>query len=240
VQAIILAGGLGTRLRDHIGDIPKAMSPIAGHPFLAWLLGHLRGNGFRRVILSVGYLADVIRDQFGARFGDLEILYAAEESPLGTGGAIRGALRFAADDGKPVWIMNGDTIVELSFDDMWRAHRARPNSARSITMALKSVDDGSRFGSVGIRNGRVAEFAPSGRAGPTLINSGVYLLDREIFDAWPMPAAFSFEKEFLAPNIDQLWIWPFLTEGWFLDIGVATDLVRAQTEFPSRLRVVWP
>ncbi len=235
MQAIVLAGGAGTRLRPRVRDLPKVLAPVAGRPFVAWLLDHLEVNGFGRVVLSVGYRREAVIAALGERHGRLQLSYASEDAPLGTGGAIARALGLAGTGEEPIWILNGDTIVQLSFAEMWREHAPRQKDRRAITMGLVGVDDAARYGAVETRSGRVTAFNAGGRPGRSLINSGVYLVHRRLFEGWAMPQAFSFETDFLAPHIDQLDVRAFPTDGWFIDIGVPTDYDRAQTELPRAL-----
>jgi len=232
MQAIVLAGGLGTRLRSRVDNVPKPMAPVAGRPFLAWLLDRLDAQGFRRVILSVGYRRDMIVEAFGRRHGRIELDYALEETPLGTGGALRQALpRTRADE--PVWVMNGDTYLHLSCRLMFEAHAVVAKTPHAITMALVEVEDSSRYGAVELGEGRVARFLAEGVKARSLINAGTYLMRRDLFDGWQGPDTFSFEKDFLAPDIARLNIRPFVTTGWFLDIGTPADYDRAQCALPQ-------
>lgn len=229
----MLAGGLGTRLRERVPDTPKAMAPVAGRPFLAWLLDDLADAGVRRVILSVGYLGDAIRSFFGERYGALELAYAVETSPLGTGGGLRNALRIASPSDEPIWTLNGDSIVRMDYAGMWSAHHKRSGGSRAVTLAATAQPDASRYGALEIHEGRVVGFNPAGTERETLINAGVYLFHRRILEAWTLPAAFSLEADFLARLVDRLEIAAFRTEGWFIDIGVPADYERAQTELPA-------
>jgi D-glycero-alpha-D-manno-heptose 1-phosphate guanylyltransferase len=231
MEAVVLAGGLGTRLRPRLPDIPKAMAPIAGRPFLAWLLDDLAEAGFRRVILSVGHLGQAIRDAFGARYRSLALDYANEARPLGTGGALRNGLAAAGTGDEPIWVLNGDSIVCLAYRHMWSAHASRRSDPRVITVAAVRVADAGRYGALEVREGRVVHFSPAGAGG--LVNAGVYLVHRRVFEDWDLPAAFSFEADFLARFVDRLEIAAFETAGWFIDIGLPADYDRAQTELPA-------
>jgi D-glycero-alpha-D-manno-heptose 1-phosphate guanylyltransferase len=234
MEAIILAGGFGTRLRARVADVPKPMAPVAGRPFLAWLLDRLQAEGFRRVVLSVGYMRDAIIATFGAQYRGMGIAYAIEERPLGTGGAIRHALLRSVGTSGPVWVMNGDTIAPIACGAMAAAHDARRCAGRpQMTMALVRVPDASRYGAVAVDDDRITGFNAAGIAGEGLINSGVYLLDRDLFAGADLPEAFSFERDFIPASLDRIDLRPFVAEGWFLDIGVPADYDRAQTELPQ-------
>jgi D-glycero-alpha-D-manno-heptose 1-phosphate guanylyltransferase len=233
MEAVILAGGEAVRLRSRLDGIPKPMAPIAGRPFLAWLLDQLDAAGFRRVVLSVGRLGEVIKRAFGRKYAGLDLDYAVEAQPLGTGGAIRLGLEIAGSGDEPIWIMNGDSLLCLTYRAVWDAHRSHAANARGITMAVAAVNDASRYGAVDIQAGRVTRFAATGRPGRGLINSGVYLVHRRLIEEWPLPDAFSFEHDFLAPFADRLEIHAFIVDGWFIDIGIPEDYDRAQAELPA-------
>lgn len=235
MEAVVLAGGLGTRLYPRIQGVPKAMAPIAGRPFLAWLLDELADAGFRRVILSVGHLGESIRDAFGGAYRTLELAYAVEAAPLGTGGALRHGLAVAGPRDEPIWVLNGDSIVHLSHGEMWAAHAARRSDTRAITIASVKARHAARYGALEIQDGRVIRFTSAGVGGGALINAGTYLVHRRIFEGWDLPAVFSFEADFLARFSDRLEIAAFATDGWFIDIGVPADYDRAQTELPAAL-----
>jgi D-glycero-alpha-D-manno-heptose 1-phosphate guanylyltransferase len=230
MEGIILAGGLGTRLRPRIQEIPKAMAAIAGRPFLCWLLDRLAHEGFRRIILSVGYGRAAIMDTFGSRHGNLELVYVSEDQPLGTGGAIRHAMTRVEPGSHALWVMNGDTMSALHYQEMFAAHSA---TSAHMTMALARVADAGRYGSVVVSGNRVVGFTASGKSGAGVINSGTYLLSPQLVADAGWPEVFSFERDFLPAVIDPLDIRAFETKGWFIDIGVPEDFDRAQIELPA-------
>jgi D-glycero-alpha-D-manno-heptose 1-phosphate guanylyltransferase len=209
------------------------MAPVAGRPFLAWILDALADAGLARVVLSVGHLADKIQHAFGETYRTLELIYAVETSPLGTGGALLNGLALMGGSDEPIWVLNGDSIVRLAFAEMWAAHQPRRSNPRAITMASVKMPDAGRYGALEIKDGRVLRLGQ--KEGDGVINAGIYLLDRRVFDAWDLPAAFSLETDFLAPFADRLEIAAFATDGWFIDIGVPADYDRAQTELPAAL-----
>jgi D-glycero-alpha-D-manno-heptose 1-phosphate guanylyltransferase len=238
MEAIILAGGLGTRLAGRLDGIPKAMAPVAGRPFLEILLSQLRRAGFVRAILSVGYLHDVIQKHFGAQFQGLSIDYAIESKPLGTGGAIRLALAQAHDDA--VLALNGDTFLEADYADMMRFHREQNALA---TIAVVQQPDIARYGGVVVEQQRVVAFEEKGKSGagpisgpvPGLINAGAYVLSRDL--QWPkqLGEAFSIERNFFVPEVARLRPAAYQVNGYFLDIGVPEDLDRAQRELAGEI-----
>lgn len=222
-DAIVLAGGLGTRLRSEVPDLPKPMAPVDGQPFLQLLLTGLAHKGFRRVVLSVGYRAEQIVQHFGNRFGPLELLYAREETPLGTGGALRLALANCASD--HAFVFNGDTWLDLdavAVEAQWRQQHAP-------IIVAREVDDTARYGRLDVVHGRVTGFA-SGVAGPGLINAGCYVVPVDLLAVQPAAERFSFEADFLASVVASRHFDVFVAHGQFIDIGVPEDYRRAQTE----------
>jgi D-glycero-alpha-D-manno-heptose 1-phosphate guanylyltransferase len=228
MEAIILAGGLGTRLRSRLTNLPKAMAPVGGRPFLAWLLDQLISAQCQRVILSVGYLREAITTAFHDNYRGMRIDYAIEETPLGTGGAIQLAMARAEEPG--VFVLNGDTWVDADLAAMLAFHAA---GRRPMTMAVTPIGDTARYGGVIVEDGHVAGFVEKGRSGPGWINAGLYLLSREF--PWPegLHAPFSFETGVLVPFLDRIRPAAFPHTGDFLDIGIPEDLDRAQTMLPQ-------
>jgi D-glycero-alpha-D-manno-heptose 1-phosphate guanylyltransferase len=226
MEAIILAGGFGTRLKSRISGIPKPMAPVAGRPFLEYLLDGLADAGFSRVLLSVGYLGEVVRNHFGGRWRDICLEYVKEESPLGTGGAIRTAMKYIS--GSTVFVLNGDTWFPVDYGEMDALHRS---SEAFLSIALSRVADTARYGGVDLNGNRIAGFIEKGRSGPGWINAGVYMLSRDF--PWPggLPEKFSFEIDVLYPLLPSLRHSVVLSDAYFLDIGVPEDFDRAQTEF---------
>jgi D-glycero-alpha-D-manno-heptose 1-phosphate guanylyltransferase len=224
-EAIVLAGGFGTRLAGRLAGIPKPMAPVAGRPFLEILLLQLRRAGCARVILSVGHLHQVIQNHFGAAFEGMRVDYAIEAAPLGTGGALRAALALAGEEA--VLAMNGDTYQQMDYADLMRFHRAEGAAA---TMVLVHQADVARYGGVRVEQKRVVAFEEKGRAGPGWINAGAYVLDRNL--EWParLGEKFSMETDFFAPEVERLRPAAYEMRGYFLDIGVPEDLDRAQRE----------
>jgi len=228
MEAIILAGGLGTRLRSRLADVPKAMAPIAGRPFLEYLLDRLAAAGADRVILSIGHLRQVILDRIPENYKGIQVAFVAEESPLGTGGAIRQALAQAQEPS--ALVMNGDTYADLDYAAMLHRHA---QSGAVMTMAVAQVEDTARYGGVMVEDDRVAGFLEKGKSGPGWINAGAYVLARDF--PWPgsLSSRFSFEQDVLNPFVARLRPAAFRHNGFFLDIGIPEDLDRAQTLFPS-------
>jgi D-glycero-alpha-D-manno-heptose 1-phosphate guanylyltransferase len=222
-QAIILAGGLGTRLAPVIGDVPKGLAPIAGRPFLDRMLERLIGADVGHIIIATGHLAGQIESRFGPNYSGASIRYSREEMPLGTGGATWKALGLA--EARPCFVFNGDTIAELDLARMMAQHE---EVAADVTLAAYLAPDASRFGRLHIEDGLVTRFDAKGAPGPGPINAGVYLMAPEIRNRFLMPAAFSLERDFFTARLPQLRISAFSGVTSFLDIGVPGDYALAQ------------
>jgi Nucleoside-diphosphate-sugar pyrophosphorylase involved in lipopolysaccharide biosynthesis/translation initiation factor 2B, gamma/epsilon subunits (eIF-2Bgamma/eIF-2Bepsilon) len=223
-EAIVLVGGLGTRLRSVVADLPKPLAPVAGRPFLAHLLDQLAAGGLRRVILATGYMAEKIEQTIGRRWADMDIAYSKEPEPLGTGGAIR--LAAALLQGHGVHLANGDSFLRYDPGALEQAVRALD---ATLGIALAKVDDVHRYGAVEVYDGRVVAFREKGGSGPGLINAGSYFLTMAGLDALPEDeAAYSFESRVLLPNASHGQVAAFDDTRDFIDIGVPEDYARAQ------------
>ena len=223
MEAVVLAGGLGTRLRSVVPDLPKPMAPVAGRPFLEILLDRLAATGFERVVLSVGYRHEVIEAHFGPRHRHLELVYAVERQPLGTGGGL--ALALAEPRAAAASVFNGDTYLELDPAAMLQAHVA---AGARLTLAAVAMADVSRYGALEIVEERVTGFAEKGRQGPGWINGGVSLLDPAlVLDAGLTPP-WSLETDLLMPRLAEIRPLAYRTQGRFIDIGIPEDYARAQ------------
>lgn len=227
MQAIVLAGGLGTRLRGVVPDLPKPMAPVAGRPFLAWILDRLADAGFDRVVLAVGYRHEAIRSHFGITYRGMALHYSVEDNPLGTGGAIR--LAGGRVGQYPVFVLNGDTFLELDYRAMLAAHS---DLGVELSVAVCRVPDISRYGALRLSHGRVEAFLEKGPGGPGVINGGTYILSRALLESIPPVGAVSFERQLLEPRVAEIRPTAFLSEGLFIDIGVPEEYARAQHLFP--------
>ena len=224
MEAIVLAGGLGSRLARVLNNIPKAMAPIGQRPFLELLLDRLEQGGVKRVLLSVGYLHHVIQEHFGARYRSLDLEYIVEQTPLGTGGAVR--LGLSRITGPRAFVLNGDTLVSVDYRQMDYMHTV---SQSCFSMAVCDIQDTSRYGQVTIEDGRVVGFSEKKSGlGQGLINAGVYLMDRDLLNEHPLDEVFSLERDYLVPMAAVVKPLAFITPGPFIDIGVPEDLEQAQ------------
>lgn len=222
MEAIILAGGFGKRLKSKIKDIPKPMAPINGRPFLDYIMQKLLNYGFDHVVLSVGYKSEVISDYFGDNYFGIRISYVKETSPLGTGGAIKLALNKSKED--HIFIINGDTYFDIDFlqiDRYWQLHK------KPIIVAT-NVSDCSRYGALTVHKEFVTSFQEKECNLSGIINSGYYLFPVNLFDNIKLNKSFSFENEFLKKYIIREKIMFFIADGLFIDIGIPEDYEIAQ------------
>ena len=225
-EAIVLVGGLGTRLRAVVSDVPKPLAPVAGRPFLAWVLDQLAAGGIRRALLATGHMAATVEAAVGRQWSGMEVAYSVEDEPLGTGGAVRmAAARLLGD---AVHVLNGDTFLRYSPHALDRATRAAGTIAG---VALAEVGDVSRYGAVEVAHGKVSAFHEKSGRGPGLINAGSYFLTAAALDALPAQAAFSLETGFLHPQAAAGGLAAFTATSGFIDIGVPEDYARAQELF---------
>ena len=223
MEAVILAGGLGTRLRGVIGEIPKCMAPIDGKPFLQYQLEWLSRFDISHVVLSVGYLREQVIDFVNSRDWPFEISYAIEKEPLGTGGGIRLALSRCR--GNLVYILNGDTFFNVDLNAL--------SFTAPVTLALKPMRDFDRYGAVEWDGDLVTGFREKAPCAEGLINGGIYAIDRSQLDMALYPKRFSFEHEVLEPLSDLFLVAGRVLDGYFIDIGVPEDYERAQRELPE-------
>ncbi len=213
MQAIVLAGGLGTRLRSVVQDLPKPMAPINGKPFLAFVLEYLKKQGITEIILSVSYKYELIQEYFKDEFYGIKIHYNIEKELLGTGGAIKDALKLVK---KEAYVLNGDTFFDIDLKKLVL------NSSK-ICIALKQMQNFDRYGTINIDNQRiVTSFEEKVFKKQGLINGGIYLLKKDIFDKFSLEEKFSFE-EFLQKNHKSLKIQTRIFNDYFIDIGMPED-----------------
>lgn len=218
VDAIILAGGLGTRLRGIASDLPKVLLPVNGKPFLDILLHHLNQSGIiGKVILAVGYKADKIIEHYeNSRTENFNIVFSVETELLGTGGAIRKAIGYSETEA--ILVMNGDSYVEVNLEKMFAAHRAKK---AVMTVVIKEVPDASRYGKVVLdADGRVVTFEEK-KNDPVAgyINAGVYLFNRNLLNEVAEERVLSWEKDLL-PGFLRESVYGFISRGRFIDIGI--------------------
>lgn len=222
--AIVLAGGLGTRLRGVINDLPKPMAMINGKPFLHYLFLYLTKQRIPKAILSVGYKAGVIEAYFGDKYLDVEIEYCREEEPLGTGGGIK--LAFERVTGN-AFVLNGDTFFDVDLPTLAQFHT---ESGADISLGLKAMQQFDRYGTVELQGNRIVKFEEKKPVEQGVINGGVYYFNRSVFDGVE-EKKFSFEKEVLEKYVGTKQINGKVFNDYFIDIGIPEDYQKAQTDF---------
>ena len=222
LDAVILAGGLGTRLRSVVSELPKAMAPLGGKPFLEWVLRDLRRQGVQRVVLATGYKSSSIRSHFGACFEDLQLVYSEEQAPLGTGGALCAALDRVQTDA--AFVLNGDTFLDVDL----AAVEARWRSSGNPVIVVREVADTQRYGCVVLDEHHVIRgFGEKTGSGPGYISAGCYCFPRDMLAAWHGRGAFSLESDFIVPALQATRFEAWVAQGRFIDIGVPDDYARA-------------
>lgn len=227
-EMLILAGGFGTRLRSVVSDVPKPMAPVGDRPFLEYLLDHWINQGIRRFILSTGHLSHVIEGHFGSCYRGVTIDYVCEESPLGTGGALRLSLSGRLWGSEVAVMANGDTWFPVCLARMCFDAAQQENA---ITIALKAVRDNDRYSGVEVdANGKIKAFGVKS-GGLTYINGGCYLFNVAIVRQLlaRLPQSFSLENDFFAPCASNGLLGASIQERPFLDIGLPGDYQKAPT-----------
>jgi NDP-sugar pyrophosphorylase family protein len=224
-KAILLVGGLGSRLRAIVPSTPKPLAPIGNRPFLELLIGQLAGQGIKDLIMCTGYLAEQIEAEFGnGRNWGIAIEYSKEIEPLGTGGAVKLAEVYL-QCAREFLVMNGDSFLELDLNELIRFHGTHGGLA---TMAVVPMENAARYGTVHTDSSkRVTEFyEKTGKDSPGLINAGVYVFSRNLLDHIPAGLV-SLEKD-VFPNILKQGVYIAEQHGVFIDIGTPRDYARAQ------------
>ncbi|MCU0454981.1 MAG: D-glycero-beta-D-manno-heptose 1,7-bisphosphate 7-phosphatase [Bacteroidales bacterium] len=229
MEAIILAGGMGTRLREVVADVPKPMAIVGGKPFLWHILGWLAKSGCSRIIISSGYKSETISGYIGNSFRDIPVEYVVEEQPLGTGGAVKFSLgRTVAEE---VLIVNGDTWFPVDLGEFMSFHR---NAKSPFTIALKRMKDFSRYGSVDCSGNRIVRFNEKKFCSDGFINGGIYLMNRHFLDQFSLPDVFSLEKDILEKAAGEGILRCLEFSEPFIDIGIPDDYRKAQTMFRKK------
>lgn len=228
-EAVILAGGFGTRLSHVVSDVPKPMAPIYGRPFLCYLLDRLADVGIQRVVLATGYMHEVIETYFDTMYRGLEIIYSNEDQPLFTGGAIRQAAeKIQSED---FVVLNGDTLFDIDFQQLYDFHTSHD---AHLSIALRRVEDTGRYGAVTCENDRIVAFHEKTESqGAGDINGGIYAINRAWLLNQDLPTKFSFEKELMQPLAGDPHFYGLSFNDYFIDIGVPEDYFRAQQEFKT-------
>lgn len=228
-NAIILAGGRGTRLSSVVSDRPKVLADVHGRPWIAYLLDSLEKKGFERVVLSVGYMAEMVQETIGPRHGSMEILYSFETEPLGTGGGIRLACEQVRSD--HVLILNGDSFCGFNAEDMFTFQSERNGVG---TIAVIHVPDAGRYGRVELGpDHEIKRFLEKTSGGEGWINAGIYLLNTEVLRSLPAGVSLSIERD-VFPGLIGRGFYGCEASGPFLDIGLPETYAEA-SHFFTRL-----
>jgi D-glycero-alpha-D-manno-heptose 1-phosphate guanylyltransferase len=229
-EVIILAGGKGTRLNHVVKDLPKAMAPVNGRPFLEYLLDHLTEYVIEHVVISVGYMKDEIIRHFGRQYRDIKIDYAIEEDLLGTGGGIKNAFKYI--QGTRAFVINGDTMFRINLIRHFDFHTSRNTN---FSLALREVEEVSRFGAAELdEEKKIIAFHEKGTlSGKGLINGGVYLINKRFFEKNVFPDKFSIEKDCLEALVGTGQFYGLICRQYFIDIGIPEDYEKAQDDFKT-------
>ena len=225
-ECIILAGGLGTRLRSAVPDMPKCMAPVAGHPFLKHVIDYLLKEGVTKFIFSLGYMHEAIESFLETSYPNLQYQIALEIEPLGTGGAIQLACKKATE--KNLLILNGDTMFNANLTSMMSFHLQHQ---AACTLALKPMHNFDRYGVVDINQENcIQSFKEKQHYHSGLINGGIYALNVANFLSIPFPEKFSFEKDYLEKYFSSQKMMGIVQDEYFIDIGIPEDFERAGRE----------
>lgn len=229
ITAVILAGGLGTRLREAVADRPKVLAEVNGRPFLTYLLDRLAAYRISRVVLCTGYMAEQIHAAVGCNYRTMELVYSREVVPLGTGGAIRLAMPLTGSD--PILVMNGDSYCDADFELFAHHHHAKSAQA---SLVLVNVADVTRYGAVNLEpSGVITGFCEKGgMQGEGMINAGIYLFNRSVVAAIPEGKQVSLERE-VFPALIGHGLYGFSQRACFIDIGIPSDYYAASSILKS-------
>ncbi len=229
--AIILAGGLGTRLRSAVADLPKCMAPVDDIPFIAFVIAYLKKEGIENFIFALGYKSESIIDYVDSTYKDLNKKYVIETKQLGTGGAIKEACKSVEE--KNVVVVNGDTLFAADISNLSKFHEGH---TADCTIALKQMHNFDRYGAVELKEDNLInafnekQFCTIG-----LINGGVYTLMVSDLLSGNYPEVFSFEKEYLEKNTGTKKLYGVVNDGYFIDIGIPEDYLRFQEDYKKVL-----
>lgn len=227
-EAIILAGGFGTRLKSLVNDIPKPMAPIKNEPFISYIFKQLHKYKFEKVILAAGYRSEVFLSYFGTSYKNIELIYSVEKEPLGTGGAILKASELLSSD--CFLVVNGDTLFEVDFEKMEQKFM---KSKSGLMVALKPMVNFDRYGAVVTSEEKIISFNEKKFCEEGLINGGIYMVIKDWLNERAISKVFSFEKDILENLVNKDYITYYISDGYFIDIGIPEDYKRASEELPD-------
>ena len=227
-EAIILAGGFGTRLRETVPDLPKCLAPVKGRPLLYYIINYLIDSGIDKIIFSLFYKSELVIQYLKENFSFIDYDFVIEQNPLGTGGALALALKTATADN--VVVINGDTIFKINLEELFQFHKSK-NSNFSI--AVKKMADPFRYGTLNMdSNGKIYHFNEKNESlKEGIINGGVYVINKTYFLKQVNNLAFSLETDYLMIKTNAKNIYGKIFADYFIDIGVSEDYIRANEEF---------
>lgn len=229
-QAIILAGGLGTRLRSSVPDLPKCMAPVAGKPFISYVIDYYLMQGIEKFVFSLGFKHEQVENYLNDKYYTLNMEYVIEEEPLGTGGAVQ--LACSNTNEKNVLVLNGDTIYKINLGEVAAIHYKKK---AECTLCLKPMLNFDRYGVVEINEHLVVQqFREKKFYEKGTINGGVYALNVPAFLDKKFPPKFSFEKDYLERYYANGKLIGIIQDSYFIDIGIPEDFARAQEELAAR------
>jgi D-glycero-alpha-D-manno-heptose 1-phosphate guanylyltransferase len=225
-EAIILAGGLGTRLRSVVNDVPKCMAPVNGIPFINFIVSYLKNEDVTKFIFSLGYKHELITAYLDKTFPELVKHYSIETEPLGTGGAIKKACEFVSAEN--VLALNGDTLFNIDLPGFLKEHTEKKTEC---TVALKEMKNFSRYGAVELnKENLITAFHEKRYCEQGLINGGIYAIQTKLFLNKNLPAIFSFEKDYLEKFFPDNKIAGIKKDYYFIDIGIPEDYQKFQND----------
>lgn len=222
MEVVILAGGMGTRLSQVVKDIPKPMAPVNGKPFLFFVLDWLIGYPVEKIILSLGFKPEIIRSYFGGSFSGIPLEYVVEDKPLGTGGAVKYAVRFTGSDN--ILVINGDTYFPIDLKKFLDFHIENDNL---FSVALKRMTDFDRYGSVEYKGDKIVSFREKEFCSEGLISGGIYLINRDYLESKKLPEIFSLENDLMEKEAGAGILKAQIFEDVFIHIGIPEDYQRA-------------
>ncbi|MCB9065336.1 MAG: NTP transferase domain-containing protein [Chitinophagales bacterium] len=229
MECIVLAGGFGTRLRSVVEDIPKCMAPVNEQPFLHYVFKYLADNYCDRVILSLGYKHEYITNWVNENEFPFTVDHVIEQEPLGTGGGIQLAMKEAQEEN--VFVLNGDTIFNVNLNLLQTFHNTH---FAETTLALKEMHEFDRYGVVNVNdNGCINSFEEKQYRDKGLINGGAYLINKQALLDKQLPEKFSFEKDYLEAYVSEQKFYGYVSDGYFLDIGIPEDYYKAAEDFKT-------
>lgn len=227
LSVVILAGGLGTRLRQVIADRPKVLAVVGGRPFIYYLLDQINDAGIRKVILCTGYLGEMVREELGDGYRQLDLSYSQEETPKGTAGSLRLALPLIPTE--TVLVMNGDSFCRIDLQEFWNFHQK--NGSRA-TIALTYVKDTCRYGKVDFDEaGKIKKFVEKAETlGAGWVSAGIYLISKARIATIPTDKPVSIEKETF-PSWVKSGLYAWCSHADFIDIGTPESYSQADAYF---------